>query len=43
MSRGISKRKAIQLIISGFISPFPNELLIEYAVEFNRMINLYFN
>ncbi|MBP5301375.1 MAG: Fe-S cluster assembly protein SufB [Bacilli bacterium] len=42
MSRGIDKKKAIQLIIVGFIAPFSNELPLEYAVEFNRLIKTYF-
>ena len=42
MSKGINKKKAIELIIVGFISPFSNELPIEYAVEFNRIIKMYF-
>lgn len=41
MSRGINKKKAIELIVVGFISPFSNELPIEYAVEFNRIIKTY--
>ena len=41
MSRGIDKKKAIELIVVGFISPFSNELPIEYAVEFNRIIKTY--
>ena len=41
MSRGINKKKAIELIVVGFMSPFSNELPIEYAVEFNRIIKTY--
>ena len=40
MSRGINKKDAINLIIIGFITPFTKELPIEYAVEFNKFINL---
>lgn len=38
ISRGLSKKDAIQLIIIGFIEPFSRELPMEYAVEFNRLL-----
>lgn len=40
MSRGISKDHARQMIISGFIQPLVKELPIEYAIEFNRLVEL---
>ena len=40
MSRGISKKDAIQMIIMGFIEPFSKELPMEYAVELNQLIKL---
>ena len=40
MSRGISKKDAMQMIIMGFIEPFAKELPMEYAVELNRLISL---
>ena len=40
MSRGISKRDAIQMIVMGFIEPFSKELPMEYAVELNQLIKL---
>ena len=40
MSRGISERDAMQMIIMGFIEPFAKELPMEYAVELNRLISL---
>ena len=38
MTRGISKEKAIELIILGFIDKFKQELPLEYAVELNQLI-----
>ena len=38
MSRGISREKAIELIILGFIDEFKKELPVEYAVELNQLI-----
>ena len=40
MSRGISERDALQMIVMGFIEPFAKELPMEYAVELNRLIAL---
>jgi len=40
MSRGISKKDAIQMIVMGFIEPFSKELPMEYAVELNQLIAL---
>lgn len=38
MSKGLSEEKAKELVISGFISEFKNELPMEYAVELNRLL-----
>ena len=38
MSRGISREKAMELIILGFIDKFKQELPMEYAVELNGLI-----
>ena len=38
MTRGITKEKATELIILGFIDRFKQELPLEYAVELNQLI-----
>ena len=38
MSRGLSKEKAIELIMLGFIEKFREELPLEYAVELNQLL-----
>ena len=38
MSRGISKERATELIILGFIDKFKQELPLEYAVELNQLL-----
>ncbi len=38
MSRGVSKEKAIELIVLGFIEKFREELPLEYAVELNQLL-----
>lgn len=38
MSRGLSAKKATEMIVMGFIEPFTKELPMEYAVELNRLI-----
>ena len=40
MSRGISEKDAIEMMIMGFIEPFSRELPMEYAVELNQLIKL---
>ena len=40
MSRGISEKEAIMMIVNGFIEPFTKLLPMEYAVELNRLIQL---
>ncbi|MBW6442763.1 Fe-S cluster assembly protein SufB [Patescibacteria group bacterium] len=39
-SRGLPKKDAINLLVSGFIEPLIKELPIEYAIEINRLIEL---
>lgn len=38
MSRGLSKEKATELIVLGFIEKFREELPLEYAVELNQLL-----
>ncbi|MBI2544973.1 MAG: Fe-S cluster assembly protein SufB [Candidatus Aenigmarchaeota archaeon] len=40
MSRGLSENEAVSMIINGFFDAFTKELPLEYAVEFNRLIQL---
>ncbi|MBU1326834.1 Fe-S cluster assembly protein SufB [Patescibacteria group bacterium] len=40
-SRGISGAQAQSMIVNGFIEPVVKELPLEYAVEMNRLIQLY--
>jgi Fe-S cluster assembly protein SufB len=40
MSRGLDETEAYSLIVNGFIEPITRELPMEYAVEFNRLIQL---
>ncbi len=40
MSRGLSEDEATSLIVLGFIEQFMKELPLEYAVEFNRLVQL---
>jgi Fe-S cluster assembly protein SufB len=39
-SRGLSELEAINMIVLGFIAEFVEELPIEFAVEFNRLIKI---
>ncbi|MBM3229957.1 Fe-S cluster assembly protein SufB, partial [Candidatus Parvarchaeota archaeon] len=39
-TRGLTKDEATALIVRGFIEPITKRLPLEYAVEFNRMIEL---
>jgi Fe-S cluster assembly protein SufB len=41
-SRGIDCKQAQHLLIMGFIAPFTDVLPIEYAVELNHLLHLYF-
>jgi len=40
MSRGMSENVAKSMVIGGFIEPFTVSLPVEYAVEFNRLVDL---
>jgi Fe-S cluster assembly protein SufB len=40
MSRGIPEQEALSLVVTGFFSSFTKHLPMEYAVEFNRLIEL---
>ncbi len=39
-SRGLSEQEAVGLIVRGFFDCFTKQLPLEYAVEFNRLIDL---
>lgn len=39
-SRGLSESEAIAMIVLGFMEPFTKTLPMEYALEFNRLIQL---
>ncbi len=43
MSRGISEKEANTMLINGFADPITKQLPMEYAVELNRLIELYLN
>ncbi len=40
MSRGLSEQQATTMIVSGFLQEFTKQLPMEYAIEFNRLIEL---
>lgn len=40
MSHGYSKDDAYRLVVGGFVSPVIRSLPIEYAIEFNRLVEL---
>jgi len=40
MSRGLSHEQAMSLVVSGFIEPVVRTLPVEFAVEWNRLIEL---
>lgn len=39
-SRGLSEDEAVLMVVNGFLDEFKRELPMEYAVEFNRLIQL---
>ncbi|PJE64325.1 MAG: Fe-S cluster assembly protein SufB [Candidatus Ryanbacteria bacterium CG10_big_fil_rev_8_21_14_0_10_43_42] len=39
-SRGLTEEQAIKMIVGGFVSDISKKLPLEYAVEFNRLIDL---
>lgn len=40
MSRGLSETEALNMVVTGFFDAFAKEIPLEYAVEFNRLIQL---
>lgn len=40
MSRGLSRKEAEELLVVGFLESFLKELPFEYAVEFNRLLQM---
>ncbi len=40
MSRGLTEKESLEMIVMGFIEPFAKELPMEYAVELNQLIKL---
>ena len=40
MSRGLTKERAMQLVVNGFIEPVVKALPLEYALELNRLIEI---
>jgi len=40
MSRGLTEQQATTMIVSGFLQAFTKSLPLEYAIEFNRLIEL---
>lgn len=40
MSRGFSEQEAVSLVVLGFVSDLTNTLPVDYAIEFNRLIQL---
>ncbi len=40
MARGMSESEALAMIVLGFVQPFTKELPMEYAIEFNRLVQL---
>ncbi len=40
MSRGLTEEQALKMIVSGFVEEVSKKLPVEYAVEFNRLIDL---
>jgi Fe-S cluster assembly protein SufB len=40
MSRGLSRDDAVRMIVHGFVSPIVEELPLEYALEFNKLVEL---
>lgn len=40
MSRGLDRARAAALLVNGFLEPVARELPLEFAVEFNRMVEI---
>ncbi|MDX9970577.1 MAG: Fe-S cluster assembly protein SufB [Candidatus Gracilibacteria bacterium] len=43
MARGLSEKEAGTMLINGFADPITRQLPMEYAIELNRLIELYLN
>ncbi|HXK38264.1 MAG TPA: Fe-S cluster assembly protein SufB [Candidatus Paceibacterota bacterium] len=41
-SRGLSEAEAIRMLVGGFVAPIAAALPLEYAIEFNRLLDLEF-
>jgi Fe-S cluster assembly protein SufB len=41
-SRGLGEQEAIRMLVGGFVAPISNALPLEYAIEFNRLLDLEF-
>ncbi len=39
-SRGLSRDEAVRMVVNGFVEPITKALPLEYAVEFNKLIEL---
>ncbi|MBI1972331.1 MAG: SufD family Fe-S cluster assembly protein, partial [Candidatus Aenigmarchaeota archaeon] len=40
MSRGLGEQEALNMVVMGFFEPFVREIPLEYAIEFNKLIQL---
>ena len=40
MSRGLSEAEATSMVVAGFVEEFTKTLPMEYAMEFNKLIEL---
>ena len=40
MSRGLTETEALNMVVTGFFDAFAKEIPLEYAIEFNRLIQL---
>ncbi len=40
MSRGLKEQEALNMVVMGFFEPFAKEIPLEYAIEFNKLIQL---
>ncbi len=40
MSKGLSEQEALNMVVMGFFDAFTKEIPLEYAIEFNRLIQL---
>lgn len=41
-SRGLSEAEAVRMLVGGFVAPITTALPLEYAIEFNRLLDLEF-